>query len=44
MSKKIKLPKPKKYSRTENNGKIAVKNLKTGKTRTYKKKAKRKSK
>lgn len=35
-----KLPKPKKYSRSESNGKIRVKNLKTGKTRTYKKKSK----
>lgn len=40
MATKKKLPKPKKYSYSENNGKIRVTNRKTGKSRTYKKKSK----
>lgn len=35
-----KFKKPKKYSRTESNGKVIVKNLKTGKTQVRKKKSK----
>ena len=37
-TKKPKIPKAPKYSRSESNGKVRVKNLKTGKTRVRKKK------
>ena len=37
---KVKIPKVPKYSRSESNGKVRVKNLKTGKTRVMKKRKK----
>ena len=40
MATKRKTPKAPKYQRSESNGKIRVKNLKTNKVRTYKKKSK----
>lgn len=40
MATRKKAPKAPKYSRSESNGKVRVKNLKTNKTRTYKKKSK----